>query len=346
MSCNSKCKIQNADECWLRRAAVLTFCILHSELRRRQLKPRSAARSPRSSSRKKAGPSPIRSITALIETHVGSPLDAKEVRETIAHLMSLNRFDDVQVLAEDAGAGIRVRYVLTPLHPVDRIEFEGMLGLPEDALLRVVVDRFGNSPRAARAPEIVEALRAEYRRRGYANARIESRLVETHNPDRATLVFEIESGRRLTIADMRFTQRRRRRPGHADGACRTSSPASRSTTTRSSASCEPGRTRCTRAGSTRRAPATEAEITDDGAIVSVNLTRGPRVVVRFTGDPLPEDERERLVPIRTEGSADEDLLEDSSRAIEDVPLHARLPGRGRASTRARSRTASWSSPST
>ncbi len=51
--------------------------------------------------------------------------------------------------------------------------------------------------------------------------------------------------------------------------------------------------------------------------MSVNLTRGPRVVVRFTGDSLPEDERERLVPIRTEGSADEDLLEDSSRAIED-----------------------------
>ena len=49
----------------------------------------------------------------------------------------------------------------------------------------------------------------------------------------------------------------------------------------------------------------------------MNLTRGPRVVVRFTGDPLPEAERERLVPIRTEGSADEDLLEDSSRAIED-----------------------------
>ena len=70
-------------------------------------------------------------ITGLIETHVGSPLDAREVRETIAHLMSFNRFDDVQVFSEEAGTGIRVRYVLTPLHPVDRIEFQGMLGLPE-----------------------------------------------------------------------------------------------------------------------------------------------------------------------------------------------------------------------
>jgi hypothetical protein len=28
-----------------------------------------------------------------------------------------------------------------------------------------------------------------------------------HDPDRATLIFEIEAGRRLTIADRRFTQR-------------------------------------------------------------------------------------------------------------------------------------------
>ena len=91
--------------------------------------------------------------------------------------MSLNRFDDVQVLAEEAGSGgIRLRYVLTPLHPVDTIEFRGTLGLPEESLRRVVVDRFGASPRAARTPEIVEALRAEYRA---------ARIRRTHGSSRA-----------------------------------------------------------------------------------------------------------------------------------------------------------------
>ena len=77
-------------------------------------------------------------IVSLIETRVGAPLEASDVRETVGHIMSLNRFDDVQVSAEDAGSGLRVRYVLTPLHPVDRIEFEGTLGLPEDDVLRAV----------------------------------------------------------------------------------------------------------------------------------------------------------------------------------------------------------------
>jgi outer membrane protein insertion porin family len=260
-------------------------------------------------------------IVGLIETRVGTPLDASDVRETIAHIMSLNRFDDAQVSAEEAGAGIRVRYVLTPLHPVDRIEFEGMLGLPEEALLRVVVDRFGTSPRAARSPEMVEALGMEYRRRGYASARITSRLIETHDPDRATLVFEVEAGRRLVIADRRFTQRDADVQGTVTVLpdIKPGQPFDDDVIERELRTWED----TMHARGFYEARATHgSEITEDGAIVSVNLTRGPRVVVRFTGDPLPDADRERLVPIRAEGSADEDLLEDSSRAIEDF-LHAR-----------------------
>ncbi len=255
-------------------------------------------------------------ILGLIETQVGSPLAVKDVRESITHIISLNRFDDVQVSSEESSRGVRVRYVLTPLHPIDRIEFEGMLGLPEDALLRVVADRFGSSPSAGRSPEIIEALRAEYRRRGYANSEIRARLEETHDPDRATLVFQIDAGRRVLIADRRFTQR------DADVQStvtelpdiKVGQPFDDDVIERELRAWEEkmhGR------GFYEARASHGSEIIEDGAIVSVNLTRGPRVVVRFTGDALPEAERERLVPVRTEGSADEDLLEDSSRAIDD-----------------------------
>ena len=54
----------------------------------------------------------------------------------------------------------------------------------------------------------------------------------------------------------------------------------------------------------------------DGAVLSVSVTRGPHITVAFAGDDLDDGDRERLVPIRAEASADEDLLEDSARAIE------------------------------
>jgi len=319
MSCNSKCKMRNA-RTWLNRVAVVhfAFCILHDALpAEAQIGRPITEVVVEEEGRTVTDPL----ITALIETPVGSPLGPKEVRETIAHIMSLNRYDDVQVLAEDVGSGLRVRYVLTPLHPVDLIRFDGMLGLPEDALLRLVVDRFGTSPRAARAPEIVDTLRAEYRRRGYANARIESNLMETHNPDRATLIFNVESGRRLTISDVRFTQVDAdvqstliERPDISQG-----QPFDEDDVERELRAWEED----LHARGYYEARASHGMlIVDDGVFVTVNLTRGPRVTVTFTGDTLPEDERERLVPIRTEGSADEDLLEDSSRAIEAY-LYAR-----------------------
>ena len=42
-----------------------------------------------------------RLITGLIETKVGQPLTMRDVRETMTHLMSLNRYEDVQARVRD-----------------------------------------------------------------------------------------------------------------------------------------------------------------------------------------------------------------------------------------------------
>jgi outer membrane protein insertion porin family len=128
--------------------------------------------------------------------------------------------------------------------------------------------------------------------------------------------LEIQAGRRLTIADRRFTQRDADVQGTVTELpdVKPGQPFDDDEIERELRSWED---KMHSRGLYEARASHGSEITEDGAIVSVNLTRGPRVTVRFTGDPLPENERERLVPVRTEGSADEDLLEDSSRAIED-----------------------------
>ena len=62
-----------------------------------------------------------------------------------------------------------------------------------------------------------------------------------------------------------------------------------------------------------------ATFADDDRTVHLALDaeQGPHVRVMFEGDPLPLDRRNELVPIEREGSADEDLLEDSSNRIEE-----------------------------
>jgi outer membrane protein insertion porin family len=263
-----------------------------------------------------------RLVTGLIETTVGEPLSMRDVRETLTHLTSLNRYEDVQVLRESASGGVRLRYVLVPLHPVDRMEFRGMLGLPEDQIRPVITERFGAAPPAARAEEIAEALRVWYSERGYPTARVTPRVEETHAPDRATLAFDIEVGTRATIGrlDIDEVDATDRHLPPADIGVRVGDPYDNPAILQALDRY---------VASLRTLGFYEARglhtATFDGngkATVRVTVDRGPLVTVAFAGDPLPEADRERLVPVRAEGSADEDLLEDATLAIEDY-LRAR-----------------------
>ena len=258
-----------------------------------------------------------RLITGLVETTAGKPLSMRDVRETLSHLTSLNRFDDVQVFQEPAGNGIRLRYVLFPLHLVDRMEFRGMLGLPDSEIRRLMTDRFGAAPSAGRVDEVADAVRSLYRDRGFPQARITPRIEDTHNPDRATMAFDIQAGPRATIGLVDVDE------VDASGApvvpgglsLRVGDPYDNDQIVRELTRYE---------GALRARGYYEARVThvasfEPGGTATVRVTvdRGPLVTVAFAGDPLPENDRERLVPIRAEGSADEDLLEDANFAIEE-----------------------------
>ncbi len=263
-----------------------------------------------------------RLISSLIETTVGEPLSMRDVRETVTHLMSLNRFEDVQARSEAAGAGVRVRWVLFPLHPVDRLEFSGDLGAAGD-LSRIITERFGNAPPAGRANELAEAIRTWYRQKGYPQATVMPRIEVTHNPDRATMAFAVAAGPRAAIGAVNIDEidaaDRPAPPGPF--AVRIGTPYDEDVVIRELERYEAA----LRSRGFYEARATHlVRFEPNGtATVNVSVDRGPNVVVTFAGDPLPESDRERLVPVRTEGSVDEDLLEDSNFAIEEY-----LRGRG------------------
>jgi outer membrane protein insertion porin family len=263
-----------------------------------------------------------RVIAGLIETMPGEPLSMRDVRETVAHLTSLNRFEDVQVFQEPAAGGVRIRYVLFPLHPVDRMEFRGILGLQEADLRRLVTDRFGTAPSAGRTEEVAEAIRALYRGRGYEAVRVTPRIEETHNPDRATMAFDIAAGPRAAIGRVEIDEidatDQRVPPGNI--AVRAGAPYDNGAILRELERY---------AASLREQGFYEVRVVhtatfqpDGTATIRITVDRGPRVSVAFAGNPLPPADRDRLVPIRQEGSADEDLLEDANFAIEEY-LHAR-----------------------
>lgn len=257
-------------------------------------------------------------LAELIQTPAGKPLSMTAVRETIAHFFSLGRFQDVRVDAEESGAGVRVRYELIPIHSVQRIDFTGELGLSEGRLRRSVTERFGATPAAGRAPDVVRTLDQLYKDYGYWTPSIRAAAQELHNPDRAILTFEIHHGPRarigqVDIAGMPLENREAflRRIGATPGAFYERAVIQRRLGDYVARLKKGGRYE---AAASQRPP----RLSDDGstADLTIDVQPGPIVKIAFEGDRLPADKIRELVPVEREGSADEDLLEDSTRRIE------------------------------
>ncbi len=261
-------------------------------------------------------------LTQVVSTVAGQPLSMLQVRESVAHLFSLGRFEGVSVDATLENGRVILRYELVPIHPVSRLRFEGPLaspGIDHKALRRAIVDRYGVSPPLGRAADmtrlIVDALRA----RGYLTPAVTPRPVLEHAPERATLVFALEPGPRTVIGDVEIlgSPAVARAELIARLAVAPGAPYQREALNR----------RIEKYIEERRGKGYyEAKIlpvvrlSADQRIADLTLTvlPGPRVRVVFTGDPLPSDRRADLVPVEREGSVDEDLLEDSSNRIEEA----------------------------
>ncbi len=259
-------------------------------------------------------------LLALLLTRAGRPLTMLEVRQSVTHLFSTGRFEDVRVSADAAPSGVALTYELMPIHPIDRMFFTGSIrapGVEQDRLHRAVTERYGASPPAARADDIARLVESELRLRGYLHATITPHVSLEHAPDRATLTFVVDAGTRTRVGTVAIQG-----AGDADKSIVEALDLS------AGAPYEPDRlaSRITQYIQGRRnagyfeaklTPAVRLSDEDRVANLTLTLAEGPRVSVVFKGDPLPSDRRDDLVPIAREGSADEDLLEDATNAIED-----------------------------
>jgi outer membrane protein insertion porin family len=255
----------------------------------------------------------------LVETRAGDRLSLAAVRESIAHLFSIGRFQDIQVEAvPSADGGVALRYTLIPVHAVARVEFRGDLGLSERLLRSTVTERFGRAPQPGRAADVVRTLERLYEDHGYVRPSVRAVSTDLRGPARTALTFEIVSGPRArvgtveVVGDPRTSQddllrRLRLAPGQ---------PYERVTVQQRLAAYVQ---RLRGRGHLQAIASHQARLSADGqrADLVVDVQAGPIVSVSFEGDPLPADRREALVPFQREASVDEDLLEDAVQRIRE-----------------------------
>ncbi len=255
-------------------------------------------------------------LVGLVETLAGQPLSLVEVRDTIARLFGIGRFQNVLVDATRDGAGVALRYELVPLQSVVRVDFEGDLGLDAGRLRATLDDRFNGLPPVGRAPAAARALEDLYAGFGYTHATV-TPAPPRQDPRGLVLVFDIDAGPRArlgTVAvvgtprlpDAQLLDRLDVRPGgDYDRAALDRALARYVAELRGH-------------GYYEAAARHETTVGPDGRTLdlTIDVESGPLVEVTFEGDRLPADREKELVPVQREGSVDEDLLEDSDRRIE------------------------------
>jgi outer membrane protein assembly complex protein YaeT len=255
-------------------------------------------------------------IEELLVTRVGAALTTADVRETIEHLMSLGRYRDVRVHATESAGGVALSYELLPRQEITEIRFEGHLELSARQLRSAVTQRFGAAPAAGRIGEAARVLRELYADHGYFSATVTPRVIGRR--DTATLQFDVEAGPRAHIAAIHIAGT----PRHPEASVI------------SGLGLQVGEpydapdlaARITRYTNELKSEgyyeahldsSTAAGESADALVLTVTVNPGPHVTLVFEGTRLPADQQDTLVPVQREGAADEDLLEDSARRIED-----------------------------
>ncbi len=256
-------------------------------------------------------------LVALLDVRAGEPLELAALRASLIQLFSAGRFEDVSVRGVEAGAGIELVFDLVPRHVIDRVEFRGNIGLPPAALDRELRQRFGGLPGSTQVDAAARAVERVLAEEGYRSAHATTATEATHLPERATLVITVESGPLAIVRSAKVE-------GHSllaagDVLSKSSVKVGGAYRPRQIDTGLDGIIEALRTRGYYEASVSHARdvISDDGRDVDVVLSveSGGLVTLKLAGDPVPGNIND-LVPVRREGSADDDLLEDSVRRIE------------------------------
>lgn len=256
-------------------------------------------------------------ITSLIATKLGESLSMRDVRQTVDHLMGLGRFEDVQVLAEAIVGGVRLTYRLVPTHLVGQLFFEGELELPEEDIQRVVTEQFGDLPDVGRETEIQRALAEFFQSHGFLRAQINYQITQQHDPHRSILTFFIDAGERVPVRHVYIEglEGIEARNFQRSLPVQTGRPFNRIELAVFLEEYEQNLRE--QEFYEARVVGVHEFVNEREVDVTIDVNRGLRTAVIFTGDPVAEPILRDLVPIKAEMSVNEDLLENSALALRD-----------------------------
>ena len=146
-------------------------------------------------------------IRANIRLRLGDPYSRKASDDDIHNLRNTGFFENVYVTEKQVAGGVEVTYTLVSKPVVTEILFEGNTGgrkFRESKLRKKIRSRTGETLNRPRIFSDTRAILKEYQKGGYHQARVEYEVRHDEALGQATVVFQVDPGRKVKIDDIVF----------------------------------------------------------------------------------------------------------------------------------------------
>ena len=137
-------------------------------------------------------------LAAAQPLRTGTPLHRDDVEQAIDSLFATGQFDDISVEAEEAGAGVALRFIVRPRTFVEHVQFAGKIKAPpSEAELSSYARLHPGSPfREDNVKGAVSSLDRLFDANGLYHTTIDPAIVRSKEGDQVFITFTVKEGKR------------------------------------------------------------------------------------------------------------------------------------------------------
>ncbi len=250
---------------------------------------------------------------------VGQPLERAALRQSIQALFRTGRFADVQVDAETVGGGVRLTFLTVPSWFIGNVRTLGVPRPPtESQLINATGLGLGEPFTDDKLGQALRSVRALLIDQGYRQPVVRHSLERDSTTRQVDVTLDIEAGRRAVIGALLVTGRD---PPLSSEEIRTIAQWRRGQTYRPDR-IQAGISLLRKHFHDRdfwqpaiRVETAEYRPSPNELTLVADIARGPKLLVRVEGASLSRARLQRLLPVYTRGSVDQELLAAGSESL-------------------------------
>jgi outer membrane protein insertion porin family len=260
------------------------------------------------------------SLPARLAQVAGKPLARRALRESLRQLFSTGMYDTLQVEGKRDGDQVDLIFYGTPRPFIGTVSVYGAKGATVNTQLASAAQLSpGTRFTQAKLDRAMQQMREALAQDGYYEPTITQTLTPHPADQLIGIVFRVESGPQARVGSVEVTgdagmgEAEFRRVAHL----RIGTHVTRDTVTRALSRAFKHYQRQDRMEAEIKLVSEQYVATGRKVSFSFSVNRGPVVNVAVEGASLEQDDIKRLIPVYTEGSVDEDLLNEGNRRLRD-----------------------------